>query len=110
MLVKCIVYYCNIYWSHCIDGGTNLLPELPRFTSPYQGVLRLARCPVLHQLMRGVIEQAATPNSRLWSDKLLHEALYLCAVILAEEDSSHPESLAKMAATGKCECVLNTKP
>ena len=59
---------------------------------------------VLYQLMHGVIKQAATPTSKLWSDKLLHEVLYLCANILVEEDSSHPQSLAKTAADGAGKC------
>lgn len=71
--------------------------ELPAFTPPYQGILRLAQCPVLHRLMLGVVKQAATPDSKFWSDKLLHETLYLCALMLAEEEGNHPNSLANAA-------------
>ncbi len=80
---------------------------MPHFTAPYRGVLRLSQSSVLHKLMNGVIKQAATPNSKLWSDKLLHEALYLCGMILSEEDSSQPYSLTKAAANGSSKCDWN---
>ena len=45
-----------------------------------------------------VLKQAATSDSKFWSDKLLHETLYLCCVILDEEDASHKNSLFKVAS------------
>ena len=74
--------------------------KLPPFTAPYQGILKLIQCPSLHRLLQSVFKQAATPNSIIWSDKLLHETLYLCAVMLAEEDPNHPGSLTNAAISG----------
>lgn len=78
----------------------------PPFTPPYSGVMRLAQCPVLHRMLHCVLKQAASRDSKFWSDKLLHETLYLCGVILADEDSSLPNSLCNAAtgATGS-ECI-----
>ena len=82
---------------------------LPGFTRPYQGVLRLVQCRVLHQLLHCVLRLAADPNSKVWSDKLLHETLYLCAVMLAEEDSKHPSSLANAAiGDSQSKCLTMT--
>ncbi|CAI8057989.1 E3 ubiquitin-protein ligase UBR2, partial [Geodia barretti] len=71
--------------------------ELPPLCGPFQGVLRLTASPVTHRLFNCVFRQAADPVSKFWSDKLLHESLYLCAVMLREEDSSRPDSLASAA-------------
>lgn len=72
----------------------------PAFTPPYSGVMRLAQCPVLHRMLQCVLKQAAAPDSKFWSDKLLHETLYLCGVILDDEDSTHANSL--------CNAAINT--
>ena len=69
----------------------------PPFTHPYAGVKRLAQCPVLHRMLHCVMKQAATQDSKFWSNKLLHETLYLCGVILLDEDSTHPNSLCNAA-------------
>jgi hypothetical protein len=71
--------------------------KLPPFCGPFQGVLLLTASPVTHRLFNCVFRQAADPASKFWSDKLLHESLYLCAVMLREEDSSQPDSLASAA-------------
>ena len=57
-------------------------------------------------MLHCVLKQAASPDSKFWSDKLLHETLYLCGVILADEDSGLPNSLCNAAtgATGS-ECM-----
>jgi len=59
--------------------------------------MRLAQCPVLHRMLHCVLKQASTPDSKFWSDKLLHETLYLCGMILADEDSTLPNSLCNAA-------------
>ena len=69
----------------------------PSFTPPYSGVMRLAQCSVLHRMLHCILKQASTLESKFWSDKLLHETLYLCGVILVDEDSNHPDSLCNAA-------------
>ena len=44
-----------------------------------------------------VLKQAATQSSKFWSDKLIHEALYLLAVMMLEEDPAQPMSLRNIA-------------
>ena len=53
-------------------------------------------------MLHCVLKQAATQDSKFWSNKLLHETLYLCGVILDNEDSAHSDSLcnAAIGATG----------
>lgn len=48
-------------------------------------------------MLHCVLKQAATQDSKFWSNKLLHETLYLCGVILLDEDSTHPKSLCNAA-------------
>ena len=45
----------------------------PPFCEPFWGVMRLTCCPVLHRVMHCVFKQASSPESKFWSDKLLHE-------------------------------------
>ena len=44
-----------------------------------------------------VLKQAAVQSSKFWSDKLIHEALYLLAVMMMEEDPAHSQSLRNIA-------------
>ncbi len=59
--------------------------------------MRLIQCPVVHRALLCVLKQAATQDSKLWSDKLIHEALYLLAIMLIEEDPANPASLRNVA-------------
>ncbi len=73
-------------------------PKPPPFTPPYSGIMLLSRCPVLHRMLYCVLKHAATPDTKFWSDKLLHETLYLCGLLLVEEDSTHTDSLCNSAS------------
>lgn len=59
--------------------------------------MRLVHCPVVHRALLCVLKQAATQESKLWSDKLIHEALHLLAIMMLEEDPDHPASLRNIA-------------
>ena len=48
-------------------------------------------------MLHCVLKQAASPDSKFWSDRLLHETLYLCGVILADEDADKTNSLCNAA-------------
>ena len=48
-------------------------PKPPQFLPPFQGILRLVQCSVLHQVLHSLFSRAATPGLKYWSDKLLHE-------------------------------------
>jgi len=65
----------------------------PEFTAPFKGIMRFPQCPVIHRVLSCVLKQASIQTSKVWSDKLIHEALYLLAVMLREEDPSLPNSL-----------------
>ena len=73
----------------------------PPFCRPFSGVMKLTSCPVLHRVLQCVFKQAASPESKFWSDKLLHETLYLCAMMLSQECATDVNSLCN-AAIGRC--------
>ena len=47
--------------------------DLPPFCHPFQGILRLTTCPVMHRILHCVFTHAADAQSHVWSDRLLHE-------------------------------------
>ncbi len=59
--------------------------------------MRFTQCQVVHRVLLCVLKQAALQTSKFWSDKLIHEALYLLAVMMMEEDPAHPQSLRNIA-------------
>lgn len=70
----------------------------PPFTAPFEGVRRLTCSPVLHRVVQCVLKQSAvTSENRIWSDKLLHEVLFLCGLMFVEEDPTGLSSLCKAA-------------
>ena len=72
-------------------------PPPPTFTPPFQPVVQLTCCPIIHRVMHCVFKQAASVDSKFWSDKLLHETLYLCALMLSEENPTQSVSLCNAA-------------
>ena len=70
----------------------------PPFTAPFEGVRRLTCSPILHRVVQCVLKQSAvTSENQVWSDKLLHEVLFLCGLMFIEEDPTEPSSLCKAA-------------
>ena len=69
----------------------------PPFCKPFQGVMQLTSSPVLHRVIHCVFKQASSSDSNFWSDKLLHEILYFCALLLSEETPAEPHSLCNAA-------------
>ena len=59
--------------------------------------MRLTSNPVLHRVLYCVLKQASSAESSFWSDKLLHEILHLCALLLSEETAADPHSLCNAA-------------
>lgn len=91
-------------YTNCFDWLLTTLPPVatppqrpPPFTAPFQGIMRLVHCPVVHRALLCVLKQAATQDSKLWSDKLIHEALHLLGIMMLEEDPAHPGSLRNIA-------------
>ncbi|XP_064402875.1 E3 ubiquitin-protein ligase UBR2-like isoform X2 [Halichondria panicea] len=82
-------------------GVRQIIPTPPQrpppFTPPFQGIMRFTQCQVVHRVLLCVLKQAALQTSKFWSDKLIHEALYLLAVMMMEEDPAHPQSLRNIA-------------
>jgi E3 ubiquitin-protein ligase UBR2 len=62
-------------------------PVPPPLCEPYKGILRLIHSPVLWKILMQVFKRAIS-NSKLWSDKLLNESLYLCGIMLLQEEAS----------------------
>ena len=92
----------NSFVSHSCHAHFKFLaspPECPPpFTAPFEGVKRLTCSPVLHRVIQCVLKQSAvTSENRVWSDKLLHEVLFLCGLMFIEEDPKEPRSLCKAA-------------
>ena len=78
----------------------------PPFTAPFEGVKRLTCSPVLHRVIQCVLKQSAIMSeTRVLSDKLLHEVLFLCGLMFLEEEPTESTSLCKAAIGqygGKC--------
>ena len=101
-----LVSYDNLSFSNLASP-----PERPPpFTAPFEGMKRLTCSPVLHRVIQCVLKQSTVMSeNRVWSDKLLHEVLFLCGLMFIEEDPTEPTSLCKAAIGqygGKCTCSV----
>lgn len=82
-------------------GGFDRVPasppcQPPPFTIPYQGILRLLRCPVLIKIFHGIFSEATKEDSKIWSMKLLHQAVHLCSLMIAEEQRLDQNVFARL--------------